>query len=227
MNNKNWKYYRKLAYGQLVESNLLYTPTVNPKGNIMCMHYCFDTDYRFNTPSGLTIELINWFFDKEARFLSELQHLDCTPMIHEIDFKNKKIFIEFNNETLSQIINDPNRSIDQELPDWKEQLQTMFTQFSNEGYYKVTLYPHCFYIDSNKQIKTIDYYAVVPYTERYVERKVLQGVIGPSGASRFDESTTAGLLDFKKFHELTVNKHIDQYWPHNPFKEVYKEVYND
>ena len=227
MDNINWKYYRKISQGQEVESNLIYTPTVNPEGTVMCMHYCIDTEYRNNTPSALTPELVEWFFEREVKFLVELQHLNCTPEVYEIDHKNKKIFIEWNNETLSQIVNDPNRSIDNEIPNWKNQLKEIFKDFHDAEHYKLSLYPHCFFIGKNDQIKTIDYYAVVPHDQPFIERKIIEGIIGPDGAYRFDSSTNDGLLDFKKFHEITVNTHLDNYWDSNSFKEVYKDQYND
>ena len=227
MNNKNWKYYRKLAFDQEVESNLLYTPTVNHEETIMCMHYCIDRNYRNNTPDSLSNELIEWFFEREVKFLVDLQYLKCTPKVYDIDYDNKKIFIEWNKETLSQIVSDSNRSIDIELPNWKEQLRAVYKEIHDAGYYKLTLYPHCFFVDKNKQIKTIDYYAVVPHSDRYIERKVIEGIIGVDSGTRFDNSTDGGLLDFKKFHEITVTKHINTYWSPNPFKEAYKEIYND
>ena len=137
------------------------------------------------------------------------------------------MFIEWNNESLSYVVNDPNRSIDKELPDWKHQLKEILKEFYSAGYYKMSLYPHCFFIDKNKQIKTIDYYAVVPHNEPYIEYKLIEGVVGEHGKYRFDKSTDNGLLDINKFHEITVNTHNDTYWPYNPFKEVYKEIYND
>lgn len=225
MNNTGWNYYHKLAYGQEVETNLLYTPTVNSEGSVMCMHYCIDRDYRNNTPRTLTIDLVEWFFEREAKFLIDLQHLKCTPEVYEIDYDNKKIFVEWNKETLSQIVNDPNRSIDRELPNWNLQLKEIFKEFQDAKHYKLSLYPHCFFIDKNKQIKTIDYYSVVPHDQQYIERSVIEGIIGIDGAYRFDNSTNNGLLDFKKFHEITINTHLDNYWDVNPFKEIFSEEY--
>ena len=82
MNNTNWNYYYKLNFeGRETESNLLYTPTVNDEGTVMCMHYRIDKDYRTNTPDELTQELVDWFFEREVRFLKEFQHLSCTPEV--------------------------------------------------------------------------------------------------------------------------------------------------
>ena len=75
------------------------------------------------------------------------------------------------------------------------------------------------------KLKTIDYYSVVPYTEQYIDRKVIEGVIGKDGAYRFDESTSNGVVDFKQFFEITVNTHLSRYWPSSPFPTFFKEIY--
>jgi hypothetical protein len=224
----NWEYYFKIASdGFPSASNLLYTPTVNPDGTIMCMHYCSDPDYR-NQDSMISEDVINWFFNREVKFLKELSHLDSTPRVYDVDIKNRKIFIEWNKETLSQIVFDPNRNLDKELPDWQEQIRKILTDIRKEDCWKMSLYPHSFYISKDKKLKTIDYYSVVPYEEQFIERKIIEDIIGKDGAYRFNESTTdSGYIDFKKFFEITVTHHLTIYWPNSPFVEIFKEVYHD
>lgn len=227
MNNNGWKYFYKLTPKQTIsESNLLYTPTMNEDGSIMCMHYCIDRVYRSNTPESLTEDLVSWFFEREARFLTHLQELKCTPKVYDIDYKNQKIFIEWNKESLSQILYDPARSIDKEIPDWKQQLDFLFKEFYNAKHYKLSLYPHCFFLNKENQIKTIDYYSVIPHSERYIERKIIEGVIGKDGAYRFDQSTNNGMIDFETFHKVTINDHINSYWEYNPFIPAFNEVFS-
>lgn len=228
MNNTNWKYYYKLNFeGSKTESNLLYTPTVNDEGTIMCMHYRIDKDYRNNTPNELTQKLVDWFFEREVRFLKEFQHLSCTPEVYHIDYTDQKIFIEWNKETLSQIVHDPKRSLDDEIPNWKEQLAFIFKEFNLSKHYKLTLYPHCFFLDKNNNIKTFDFYPVIPHSERYIERDIIEGVIGENSMQRFDQCTVDGKIDFNLFHKVTVKEYINDYWSPNPFISAYQEVYND
>lgn len=228
MNNTNWNYYYKLNFeGRETESNLLYTPTVNDEGTVMCMHYRIDKDYRANTPDELTQELVDWFFEREVRFLKEFQHLSCTPEVYHIDYTDQKIFIEWNKETLSQIVHDPKRSLDDEIPNWKEKLAFIFKEFNLSKHYKLTLYPHCFFLDKNNNIKTFDFYPVIPHSERYIERDIIEGVIGENSMQRFDDATVDGKIDFHLFHKITVKGYINDYWTDNPFISAYKEVYND
>jgi len=228
IDNTNWKYYFKLTSdGHLSASNLLYTPTMNPEGTTMCMHYCSDPDYR-NTDLIISEDVINWFFNREVKFLKELSHLDSTPAVYEVDIKNRKIFIEWNKETLAQIMFDPTRNLDNELPNWQEQIKKVLTDIKKEDCWKMSLYPHSFYISKDNKLKTIDFYSVVPYTEQFIERNIIEDIIGKDGAYRFDESTTSsGHIDFKKFFEITVTKHLEIYWSNSPFGEIFKEVYKN
>jgi hypothetical protein len=136
--------------------------------------------------------------------------------------------MEWNKETLSQILFTPDRNLDKELPDWKEQMKQFFISTKANNFWKLSLYPNCFYISKEGILKTIDNYAVVPYEEQFIERKIIEGVIGKHGAYRFDESTDAnGYIDFKKFFEITATRHLSQAWPSNIFSEVFKELYKN
>jgi len=193
------------------------------------MHYCIDTEYRTDeTNTQVNEELIQWFFDREIKFLNQLSHLKTTPAVYDIDLKNRKIFTEWNKETLSQILFTPGRSIDNELPNWQEQIRDFLIATKENKFWKMALYPNCFFISKDGVLKTIDHYSVVPYEEQFIERKIIEGVIGKHGAYRFDASTdSTGYIDFKKFFEITVTKHLSMSWPNNIFANVFNEVYND
>ena len=225
----NWQYYYKLnPDGTPNSSNLLYSPRVNAEQTIMCMHYCRDTEYRGDEgASTIDEDLLQWFFEREVKFLNELSHLKTTPIVHDVDFNNRKIFIEWNKETLSQVLYNTDRNIDKELPNWKHQIRDFLITTKENNFYKMAMYPHCFYISKDNVLKTIDYYSVVPHSERFIERKVIQGIIGKDGEYRFDESTDNGYIDFKKFFEITVTRHLARYWPVSPFAEIFKEIYHN
>jgi hypothetical protein len=226
MDNTNWKYFYKVNSSMLnMASNMLYTPTMNEDGSILCMHYCKDNIYR--TVNEVTDDVITFFFKRELRFLKELKDYKFTPTVIEVDEQQQKIFIEWNKDSLSQIIHDPNRSLDTELPDWKEQLYNIIKSLNESNYYKMALYPHCFFIDKNKNIKTFDYYSIIPQDERFLDRSIIESIIGKEGAYRFDQSTVDGKIDFKTFFDITMTKHLENYWPENPFPVWYNELFND
>lgn len=221
----SWKYYYKLnEYGQSVESNLIYTPLLSPDGKTMCMHYCQNLEYQ---PHRIIDQsTIDFFFNREVKYLQELAQFEFTPTLYEIDYSQKKIFIEFAGETFSQIVNDTSRNIDNEIPDWKNQVFNIIRTLSKNGYHKMSLYPHCFFI-ADGIIKTIDYYAVVPKNDSFIERTAIESIIGQAGEYRFNQATSDGMIDFKIFFELTLTKHLKKYWRDVDFSSLYEELQND
>jgi hypothetical protein len=223
------RYYKLNPDGNPWPSNMLYTPTVNPEQTIMCAHYCIDPAYRPRETLTVPEDLIDWFFQRDVKFLNQLSHLKTTPILYDVDYTNRKIFTEWNKETLSQILFTPGRSLDDELPDWKEQMKDFFISTKVNNFWKVSLYPNCFFISKDRVLKTIDNYGIVPYEERFMERKIIQGIIGKDGAYRFDQSTdNDGVIDFKKFFEITVTKHLpERSWGTTVFADIFKEVFDN
>jgi hypothetical protein len=225
MNIDDWQYYYKLmSDGSSCESNLLYTPLINFKKTIMCMHYFQDLNYQYK--KTIPNDVTKFFFDREVFYINKLQNFNFVPKVYEIDYTNQKIFIEFPGETLSQIVYG-SRSIDNECPDWKEQIYNILKTLRDAGYYKMALYPHCFFIDSNKRIKTIDYYSIIPANDIYINRSMIEPMIGKNGAYRFDRSTNDGKINFREFLKITMTEHLNGMWPEDLFARWYGELYND
>jgi hypothetical protein len=186
------------------------------------MHYFQDLKYQYKKiiPNDVT----KFFFDREVFYINKLQNFDFVPKVYEIDYVNQKIFIEFPGETLSQIVNG-SRSIDDECPDWKEQIHNILKTLRDTGYYKMALYPHCFFVDSNKRIKTIDYYSIIPTDDVYINRSMIEPMIGKEGAYRFDRSTVDEKIDFRKFLKITMTEHLNGMWPEDLFAKWYSDLY--
>ena len=223
MDITGWEYFYKIYDGRPQPTNLLYTPLVNPEGTVMCMLWDATSPYQ-NANTRLTKELIDFFFERELVHLKEFQGLRWAPKLLEVD--GNKIFIEWNKETLNQIVFTPGRSLDQECPDWREQIFFILEDILDLGYFKMALYPHCFYLDKNKKIKTFDYYSCLSQAERYLERSKIEGMIGDDSGGRFNEVTKDGLIDFEMFFKNTLSGHLTKVWPDSPFAEYYKRLYD-
>lgn len=227
MNTDNWNYYFKQnQYGDLIPSNILYTPLVSPDRDIMCMHYVINEKYQ-QPKEGMTQEIVDFFFQREVKYLQALQHWSFAPEILDIDEKNNKIFIEWNNETLSQIINNPIRDINHEILNWKTEIFEILKAIRDEGYIKVALYPHCFFLGKDGEMKTIDYYSVMPVNDKTIDRSFIEGMIGKEGAYRFDQSTKDGVVDFMPFLKITMKEHLTEYWKSNVFSDWYTQLYEE
>ena len=222
-----WNYCYKIKNGKEETTNLLYTPLKNEIGDTLCMSWDCTDPYQSDN-QNLDQDLIDFFFDREVRYLNIFKDRSWCPTIKEIDLDNKKIFLEWNNESLNAVLNDPSRNLDAECPDWEDQIFNILDDVNKSGYYKLALYPHCFFIDKDKKIKTIDFYSVIEKDYPFVERKIIEGMIGKDSTGRFDQATDSGVVNFKTFFEITMLEHLGKTWTDkNPFPNFYKRLIND
>jgi hypothetical protein len=224
----NWDYFYKLDYrgGHQVPTNMLYTPKVNQEKNIMCMIWDETEPYQKEN-TKITKELVDFFFARELEFLSKFQKFSWAPKVIDIDIPNKQVFIEFNKETLNHIFADKTRDINIECPDWQDQIFKILQDIVDSGFYKMALYPHCFFIDENKKFKTFDFYSCSEQSQRYLEISKIAGMIGQQSVERFSSATVDGYLDFDIFFKNTLKTHLSGQWPINPFPEFYERLFND
>lgn len=224
MDITGWNKFYKYKDGELETTNVLYTPYVNPEGTILCMSWD-ETDPYQETNTMLTKELINFFFQREVTYLMKFQEYDWAPRVLGVDYENRKVFIEWNKETLNTIIH-TGRSLDKLCPTWKEEIYTILKDIvADNKVYKMALYPHCFFIDATGHIKVFDFYSCLSIEERYLERSKIAGLIGPESGGRFDEATVGEKVDFEIFFKNTLNNQLAKTWPDNPFPEFYKRLF--
>lgn len=226
IDTSNWDYGYKISRGELCTTNMLYTPMINPEKNIMCMVWDENHPYQKDNKK-LDANLINFFFEREVTYLSLFQNKAWAPNLIDIDQQQRKILIEWNKESLNNIIFSQGRSLDLECPLWKEEIFSILDDIISSGYYKMALYPHCFYISEEGCVKTFDFYSCLSIRERYLERSKIEGMIGKESTGRFDEVTDdQGMLDFEQFFKNTIKHHMANVWPDNPFINFYNRLYN-
>jgi hypothetical protein len=219
----NWKYLYKIIKGageELWTTNMLYTPLINQEGTVLCMSWDETSEYQKDN-KNLSAELVDFFYQREVKHLTMFQQKQWAPKIIEIDSNKKQIFLEWNNKNINHIIfKDGN--IDKELPTWKQDIKNILKDFLDAGYYKLALYPHCFFIGADGIMKTTDFYSCVGIEERYIPYNNLKGMIGNDSTNRFKNAKVDELIDFKIFFENTIETHMDKVWPDNPFDNFIK-----
>jgi hypothetical protein len=198
---------------------------VNETGDVMCMLWDENSSYQENT--RLTTDLVNFFFEREVKYLTAFQGKPWAPKLIDIDLNARKIFIEWNKETLNTIMFTPGRDLDKECPNWKEQIFEILKDVLDSGYYKMALYPHCFFIDTTGNVKTFDMYSTIERDNPFIERRLIEGMIGEQSQGRFNDSTSDGVINFETFFKITLTDHLSKTWPDNPFPDFYKRLIND
>jgi hypothetical protein len=166
----------------------------------------------------LSDSLLAWFFGREVCGFEKFRHYAWAPELVDINTVNRRIYFKWYNDSLNHIIMDSNRDINIECPDWKEQLNKILSDIVSAGYIKVTLYPHCFYLDSRKRIRTFDFYGCVPVDDCMIELTKVEDMIGADSVSRFAEARVDDKIDFNIFFDRLLDTHLDKYWNgDNPF----------
>jgi len=225
MNIDNWNYLYKIANGRMGETNMMYTPLVSPDETIMCMYWNERSDYLKHNPLA-SKELIDSFFEKEKNNIRFFQKFSWCPELLEINERQKKIFIRWNNNTLNRILfSDNNYSLNDICPDWKFQIYKILYDIKQEGYLKLALYPHCFYLDNNNKIKTFDFYSCIKIDQSLIEISKIEGLISPFSVDRFERATIGNHIDFNIFFKDTMLNYLGTYWNDNPFPKFYQEIF--
>lgn len=224
IDNTGWDYVWKLTNGYPCSTNVLYTPTISPEKNKMCMHYLIDTKYMTGSCVSRTDELMEFFFERELKFLTLFQPKDWCPKIYDVDESNRKILIEFNRETLNWPIYSEGRSIDKEYPNWREDLFNILKDLNDSEYYKASIYPHCFFYNSVGQLKMIDYYATIPKNDTRIHKDLIEPIIGVDSEQRFIEVKDGDYYEMGTHFKNSLKTWIK--WPGDPLPEFYDKIFN-
>jgi hypothetical protein len=225
---QDWIYLYKIGYidKKPDTTNLLYTPLASPDGSVMQMIWDESHPYQ-NANNNITKDLVDFFFAREIKYLQIFQKYDWAPRLLDIDMSSRTVTIEFSGETLNSIITNNERSLDAECPSWREQLWTIVKDIDDAGYYKLSLYPHCFFLKEG-QLKILDFYACIEKNDCFMERTNIEGLIGKKSGDRFDQSTEGTTINFQKFYKITMLEFLSKSWgTDNPFPEFYKRLNND
>jgi hypothetical protein len=227
MNINEWNPYYKIdpTENRLVRSNMLYTPLVNPEGNVFCMNW--DPVHPYQTMHGprpdFTPELLEFFFEREVTHLKLFNNYTWSPEVIDIDEQNKMIFFKWYGETCNNIVYS-DRTLDRECFNWQQQLYSIIDDIVNAGYYKMSLYPHCFYIDSDNQLHTFDFYGCMHQGNPFIEYDKIKGMVGPNSTGRFDEAITDNIVNVEILFKRSLENYIK--WPQDALIKIYNRIYS-
>lgn len=226
MNVDNWNPYYKIdpLEKRLVRSNMLYTPLVNPEGNVFCMNWDDKNDYQLkHGPRENFSNLLDFFFNKEVENITTFKRYNWAPELIDIDLAKKQVFFKWYGETCNNIVYG-GRNLDEECPSWEQQLYSIIDDVFNKGYYKPSLYPHCFYVDDQGLIHTFDFYACVPRSHPFVNFNVIKDMIGPNSMGRFNEAMVGEEVNVEILFKRALEHYIK--WPNNALLKIYKRLFS-
>jgi len=227
MNITNWTPFYK--YDNDGKPNCMsqqtYEPLISPDGKIFCANYDWQNNYqRIWQPDreGYTQEVVEYFFNKEVEYASRFKDKPYSPDIVDIDYANKRIFYNWGTSCNALLYGNKG-----DMPmHWREQVFNMLLDAYNNGVYKLTMYPHCFYVDYGDQLRTIDWYGCVEIADPFIEAKYMDGIIHDTAQSRLDE--TGDLVDGKYNMELMFKGSLGTHvlWGSENMQWIYREIFN-
>lgn len=231
MNTSNWTYFYKRNPdfpNEMVETNLVYTPMISPTGNRLCMHFDHTSKYQneelyswLPTRPLYTADLVKRFFDREVKYLSTFSKYLWAPQNIEIDYVDQKITFDWSGTNCNHIIYS-GQSLSDYCPNWQEQLTDIITDIVTAGYYKITLYPHCYFID-NGILRTFDFYGSIESADPYIKFSDVRGMMGELSGARFAEATDDDLLNIEIFFKRALDTHIK--WPDDMLVQIYNQLF--
>jgi hypothetical protein len=207
----NWNYFYKIDEGwDGAPTNVLYEPFVSDDKSLFLMHYNNDNDYFENL--HYPEEMVDFYFQREARWLERFQGFDFAPEVVDIDYKDRKIIYKWYNKNLNRGL----YTDEFELPEgWQQQVKDVIRQISEQGIFKLNLYPHTFYFDDDYNLKVSDMYACIDNGDIYIDTHVIKPVLDPNGGvsnERFEMFTEDGKVNLRKVYDYSMSINYGQ-WP--------------
>lgn len=222
-----WTQYLKLSEeGNPCMAQQTYEPLVSADGKTFCKNYSWPNEYQYietvNRPL-YTDEVAEWFFQNELKYIGLFKDKSYAPEIIDVDYNTRKIYLKWYDKSCNQIIYSGKAWPAQQ---WRKQIKDIMLDQYNEGIYKLTMYPHCHYIDDNNNMRAIDWYGCVPVDRPYIEEKYMQGIIHETAQFRLEETGEAvdSVLNLETMFKRSLGTHVK--WGDEDMSYIYKEIFN-
>jgi hemerythrin len=117
------------------------------------------------------------------------------------------------------------KNLDNVCPDWKEQIKNILVDLYNSGTYKLTMYPHCHFIDKEGVMKSIDWYGCIPVSDHWVDAQWMDSIIHHTAKFRLEETgdIVNGKYNLERMFKGSMGKHV--HWGDTDMKYIYKEIF--
>jgi hypothetical protein len=225
MNTDTWNYYYKLLDSNTKGiAQTTYEPLVNPEGTVFCANYNINTSYHKDMGERplYTQEVIDWFFNNEVKNIEFFKNKSYAPEVLDIDYSNKKIFIKWYGSTCNETIYSGKRWPHR----WIDMIRDIMLDQLNEGYYKLTMYPHCHYVTDQGIMKAIDWYGCLPIGNPIVPKQCMDAIIHDSAKFRLNETGEAvdGYYNMEVMFKRGLEEHVQ--WGNVNLKFIYDKMFN-
>lgn len=199
INTENWNFLYKLdTQGRNCVSQHTYEPLLNPKENILCYNF---TEHNRYCNKVLKTETCDFFFQREIEALKNLNVFDWCPRLIDVEYKKRKIYIEFSNNLVNHIL--------QKNPQlsrlFQESAINVMKDLYKLGKGKISIHPHSFFLTKDRKIKTIDFYSMFNFSQSYLSKNLVDDILSDDSKSLFRNSL---FFDGCKYNLLEIYKFL-------------------
>ena len=223
MNTDHWQPFFKYGDdGTLCLAQQTYEPLISTDRKVFCANYHWKNKYQrmYESRDLYTEEVCDWFFQNELYHLEKFKDKSYVPNILDIDYKNKKIFFEWHGYTFNEMLHN------RETVEWQEQLKYIMIDLYNSGTYKLTMYPHCHFLDANGVMKTIDWYGCVTITNPLIKAKYMDAIVHETARFRLEETdSTDTHYDLELMYKQSMINHVK--WQGQSLGYIHDEIHRN
>jgi len=224
IDTSNWKPFFKYGDdGSLCLAQQTYEPLISPDRTMFCANYNWQNKYQrtYEDRELYTAEVCDWFFENELYHLTKFKGKSYVPNIVDIDYTNKKVFFEWNGYTFNEMLHHG------EAVEWENQLKYIMLDLHKEGTYKLTMYPHCHFLDTNGVMKTIDWYGCISVRSPFIQAKYMNAIVHETARFRLDETggPVNNLLNLETMFKRSLSTHV--LWRDKNMYYIYKEIFTN
>lgn len=167
----NFNYYYNQKIGQYPwRNNLIYTSLISEDKKVFVKWYHNDTEYHQGRNEVVDLDLMDEKWQREVTYIQAVRdsYSSIVPEILDIDFSNKKIFLQIDGVDLWQRSLDHNDcALEDIVVDWQDQLLNIFQCHKDLALYKFSLHPSS-YFPVNGKLKNINYFFTHPAKEETI-----------------------------------------------------------
>lgn len=170
-------YYNQIPGGDLWRNNLIYTSLISEDKKTFVQWYHNDSEYHKGMNEVVDQSLMDEKWYREIHHLQGMHtcHPTLTPRIIDINYVERKIYLEIDGPDFWQQSLDLECSFDRVLPDWQDQMLEIFRAHKNLGYWKFSLHPSSYFVVSGG-LKSINYFFTYSGNEKITIRDHLSHI---------------------------------------------------
>lgn len=202
-------YYNYVGLKGYCRNNLIYTSLISKDKKTFCQWFYNDKKYHGGKNKVVDPDLMEEKWQREIKFLIYMSdhYPDLVPEIIDIDFKEKKIYLEIDGPDLWEQANPIEQNYDKIVPDWREQMLGIIQAHKNLGIYKISMHPSSYFVINGK-LKSINYFFCYDNTEKTLVLEKVFSHISDERLEKLYPLMKANNIDWRKEEPLKKIQHL-------------------